>query len=82
MDKILAAINEWDPIGFFPMAPEDEYTNEIIKIMEYLNVVPDITEEKLAEKINKIFIVSFGDDVYVEDMKECLNVARKIISSL
>ena len=67
---------------FFSMAPEDEYINEIIKIMEYLNVVPDITEEKLAKKINKIFIVSFGDDVYIEDMKECLNVARKIINSL
>lgn len=82
MDKILIAINEWDPIGLFPMAPEDEYTNEIIKIMEYLGVVSDITEEKLAQKINKIFIASFGDDVYVEDMKGCLNVARKIINNL
>ena len=75
------AINEWDPIGLFPMAPEDEYMNEIIKIMEYLDAVRDITEEKLAIKINQIFIASFGDDVYAEDIKGCLNVARKIINS-
>ena len=35
-DKIEKIINDWDPIGFFPMAPEDEYTDEISKIHEYI----------------------------------------------
>lgn len=69
MDKILMMVNEWDPIGFFPMAPEDEYINE------YLNVSQNITEKKLAKKINEIFIMAFGSDVYVEDIEGCL---RKI----
>ena len=54
MEIILIAINEWDPIGFFPMAPKDEYMNEIKKIYEYLNAIPNVTEEKLAKKINEI----------------------------
>ena len=80
MDEILLVVNEWDPIGFFPMAPKDEYINEIKKIYEYLNVSQDITEEKLAKKINEIFLMSFGSDVYVEDTEECLRVAKDIIN--
>ena len=81
MDNILVAINEWDPIGFFPMAPKDEYINEIKKIYEYLNSIPNVTEEKMAQKINEIFLISFGSDVYVEDIEGCLNVARHIINN-
>ena len=32
MERITQIINDWDPIGFFPMAPKDEYINEIKKI--------------------------------------------------
>lgn len=81
MDKILLVVNEWDPIGFFPMAPKDEYINEIKKIYEYLDANRDITEEKLAKKINEIFLMSFGSDVYVEDSEECLMVAKDIMSN-
>ena len=28
MDRIEQIINEWDPIGLFPMAPKDEYVEE------------------------------------------------------
>lgn len=81
MDKILLIVNEWDPIGFFPMAPKDEYISEIKKIYEYLNVSHDVTEEKLAKKINEIFILAYGRDVYVEDMEGCFKVAKSIINS-
>ena len=33
MERITQIINDWDPIGFFPMAPKDEYINEIKKII-------------------------------------------------
>ncbi len=33
LNKIMIKIiNEWDPIDFFPMAPEDEYSNEILQV--------------------------------------------------
>ncbi len=81
MDKILLVVNEWDPIGFFPMAPKDEYISEIKKIYEYLNVSQDVTEKELAKKINEIFLMSFGSDVYVEDAEGCLKAAKDIISN-
>lgn len=81
MNKILLIVNKWDPIGFFPMAPKDEYMSEIKKIYEYLNVSQEVTAEKLANKINEIFLSSFGSDVYVEDVEGCLKVAKEIISS-
>ena len=81
MDKILKVVNEWDPIGLFPIAPKDEYINEIKKIYEYLNANQNVTEEKLAKKINEIFLISFGNDVYVEDTEGCLKVAKHIISN-
>lgn len=76
---ISSAINQWDPIGLFPMAPEDEYRNEIIKIFTYLDQNPNVTEEELAQKINEIFQISFGTDVYFEDIRGCMNVAKQII---
>lgn len=81
MNKILMVVNEWDPIGFFPMAPKDEYIDEIKKIYKYLNENQNVTEEKLAKKINEIFIQSFGSDIYIEDIEGCLKVAKGIISS-
>lgn len=81
MNKILMVVNEWDPIGFFPMAPKDEYIDEIKKIYKYLNENQNVTEEKLAKKINEIFIQSFGNDVYIEDIEGCLKVAKGIRNS-
>lgn len=80
INKIMIVVNEWDPIGFFPMAPKDEYINEIKKIIEYLNKNQDVSEEKLSKKINEIFIQSFGRDVYVEDIDGCLKVAKGILN--
>ena len=54
MDRIEQIINEWDPIGLFPMAPKDEYVEEGKKIVEYIEKWPNITEKKLADRINKI----------------------------
>ena len=76
----MIVVNDWDPIGFFPMAPKDEYINEIKKIIEYLNKNQDVSEEKLSKKINEIFIQSFGSDVYGEDIDGCLKVAKGILN--
>ncbi len=79
MEKLILIINSWDPIGFFPMAPKDEYSNEINKIYEYLYNNRNVEVENLAREINTIFMGAFGTDVYVEDMEKCKNVAAEIL---
>ncbi len=80
MDKIAQIINEWDPLGFFPMAPLDEYSEEICQIYRYMNSNERINVEQLAIVINEIFISAFGPDIYEEDIKRCEEIARMILS--
>ena len=80
MEKIMEIINEWDPIGFFPMAPKDEYINEIEKIYKYMCSNQDLQVDKLAKEINEMFILSFGSDIYIENMENYKSVAEKILS--
>ena len=79
MKEIMNVVNDWDPIEFFPLAPEDEYINEIRKIEEFLKDNSSLNAETLAKRINEIFKNSFGDDVYFEDMDACVVIAHKIL---
>lgn len=79
MEKITKIINDWDPIGVFPMAPKDEYVNEIKKIYEYVYSNQNLQTRTLAEAINKIFVETFGADVYDENLEQCILVAEKIL---
>ncbi len=79
MDLVTSIINEWDPIGFFPMAPQDEYSNEIKKIYDLVFNEQELQVYSLAQAINKIFVETFGRDVYEEDMAQCVIVAKKIL---
>lgn len=79
MERITEIINDWDPIGFFPMAPKDEYFNEIRKIYEYVMSNKNLQIQLLAQTINRIFVETFGSDVYTEDMDKCMQVAEKIL---
>lgn len=81
MKKLTKIINDWDPIGFFPMAPKDEYVNEIKKIYEYVYSNQNLQIRTLAEKINKIFVETFGADVFNEDLEQCMLVAERILTS-
>ena len=38
--------------------------------------------EQLGSEINKIFLTTFGDDVYTSSEEECKNVAKRIIKEL
>lgn len=78
MDEIMKIINEWDPIGFFPMAPKDEYINEITKIYNLMISDRGIQSEQLAKAINEIFIDTFGNDVYEENIVDCRKVANEL----
>ena len=79
MEKITQIINDWDPIGFFPMAPKDEYINEIKKISDFICSNHSLQIHTLAREVNKIFAETFGTDVYNEDLEQCTIVAKKIL---
>ena len=82
MNNITEIINEWDPIGFFPMAPKDEYINEINKIYRYI-ISNQVTEvHSLAMAINDIFLETFGRSVYEQDIEQCISVASKILNEI
>ena len=82
LNKIMKIVNEWDPIDLFPMVPADEYNSEIKEIQRFLEANSNITLEQLGDEINKIFLTTFGDDVYTSSKEECKNVAEKIINEL
>jgi len=77
--KLIKVINDWDPIDFFPMAPKDEYFNEIKKIQEFIINNSNISAEELAEKIHNIFVQSFGTDVYSGNIEQCTVIAQKFL---
>ena len=79
MELIRNIINEWDPICLFPMAPENEYEDEIVQIYnllseEYLSI------EGIEESIEKIFTKSFGEDLFYSFTSKCKcrEVAEKL----
>ena len=79
MERITQIINDWDPIGFFPMAPKDEYINEIKRIYEFVCANYTLQVHTLAQEINKIFVETFGTDVYYEDLEQCTIIAKRIL---
>ncbi|MCH5259570.1 MAG: DUF1871 family protein [Lachnospiraceae bacterium] len=81
MNKIAKIINDWDPIGFFPMAPKNEYANEIEKIYSFISSHPETHIQLLAEEINKIFLEAFERDIYNADMIQCTQIATQILNS-
>ena len=78
-EKISNIINRWDPVKIFPMAPEDEYYDEIKKIKEYIEKNRELSVDKLALKINEIFVQSFGKDIFNKSLEECYTIADQIM---
>ena len=81
MDRILAIISDWDPIGLFPGAPKDEYLNEAKEIESILTNNPQITWQELANCIHNVFIIPFGVGTLEVKMEECLEIAKKILGN-
>lgn len=80
MERITQIINDWDPIGFFPMAPKDEYINEIKKISKFVCAHQNLQVQPLAQAINEMFVETFGTDVYDEDLEQCAVIAKQILN--
>lgn len=80
MERITQIINDWDPIGFFPMAPKDEYISEVKKISEVVCADHNLQVRSLAQAINKIFVEAFGADVYGGNLEQCTVIAKQILN--
>lgn len=77
-DKVEKIINEWDPIDLFPLAPKDEYNQEIKKIVNVLKDKSLLNEGNLANTLKLIFVESFGEDLFFRDNE--LDIAKKLLN--
>ncbi len=62
------------------MAPKDEYIIEIEKISELVCSNHNLQVQTLAQAINKIFVETFGTDVYDGDLEQCAVIAKRILN--
>lgn len=77
MSIVKEIIDEWDPIDLLPFAPSDEYEDEIKKIEQLVENGCDLN--KLSEGIYQVFLVAFGDDVFLKNKDECIKIAKAIL---
>lgn len=70
-------IDEFNPMGLLPHAPENEYDIESKKIASQINQNSTINE--IAEIISKVLSKSFDEKF---EIKKCLATAEKIYQSL
>lgn len=71
------AIDEFNPYGLLPDAPDDEFDGESRQIAGKINV--NSTVEEIAEIISKVFSKAFDEDF---DLKDCMIPAEKICTSI
>ena len=57
-----------------------DYSNEIKRISEFVCSNHNLQVQSLAQAINKIFVETFGTDVYDEDLEQCALMAKRILS--
>ena len=72
-ERIKKIIDEWDPIDLLPFAPPDEYDYEINKIYS-------VIEDKVI--IYNVFKKTFGEDVFLNTIEDCMIVADSILQSI
>ena len=80
-DAVRDAINEWDPLGVFPFAPDDEYDHEIQQICAELKCSPVKDANELFGIISGVFSSALGND-FLDDKKDILyEKANRILKS-
>lgn len=70
-------IDEFNPMGLFPNAPDNEFDIESKKIASQINQNSTINE--IAEIITKVHSKSFDEQF---EIKACMSTAEKIYQSL
>ena len=78
MNCIAKIVNQWDPIGLFPLCPHDEYSPEIEKIQNAMCTA--LSKEVLGKEIFQIFSSAFVES-FTKSEQECILIADRIIRS-
>ena len=78
MNCIAKIVNQWDPIGLFPLCPHDEYSPEIEKIQNAMCTA--LSKEVLGKEIFQIFSSAFVES-FTKSEQECTLIADRIIRS-
>lgn len=76
MENIKYIINNWDPVGVFPCATEDEYNQEIYEIAD--NITENTTPEELGEIIYTIFLNNY-ESAFAASKEECIEISNEIL---
>ena len=77
-EHVKKIVNAWDPIDLLSAhCPPDEYSVECKKIVESLTATASAQEIGLI--IYSIFTESFGSDVFIKSINECIDVAQKLL---
>jgi hypothetical protein len=71
------AIDEFNPYGLLPEAPNDEFDSESREIAGKINV--NSTVEEIAKIISKVFSRAFNEKF---DIKDCMSTAEKVYKSM
>ena len=80
IEKVTQVINEWDPLGLFPYAPKDEYDLEIKELVKFLENCENCSVDYLGNIIYKLFSSTLGDDIFIQSLEECIEIAKKILT--
>lgn len=78
MNKLKQVIDAWDPVDLLSHSPNDEYHSEIEEIEQLLKSA--YSSEELADGIFKVFMESFGEEVFTKSKSECKQIAQMIFS--
>ena len=81
-ERIKKIIDECDPIDLLPFAPPDEYDYEINKIYSVIEDKVNIEHQYLSEIIYNVFKKTFGEDVFLNTIEDCMIVADSILQSI
>lgn len=76
-EKVEKIINDWDPIELFPLAPKDEYSQEINKIISIVQENPNIDMNVLAKGIRKFHRFVWRNLIFKNNEDE---IAGKILA--
>ena len=75
-------INEWDCVGLFPEAPENEYEKEIVSIAYHLGLLGGSRLDFL--RVSQVIYIEMahGFTIMEIDEKMCLEPAKKLVEEL
>ena len=76
--EVKKCIDEWNPYGLLPDAPENEFDGESEMIAE--EIYDGISIKKLAGVISEVFSMEFELDYFQEE--QCMDIAESIYNEI